>query len=85
MNHWLQKETRREGTHESDKSNTEFTNLLDDALCCAIVPCHNDAVMGPSDIEDAPHGLQDIECEKGELSNESDYEMDNEETIISTM
>jgi hypothetical protein len=44
--------------------------------------------MGPPDIEDAPHGLQDIECEKGELSrkvNESDYAMGDEETIIHTM
>ena len=58
-------------THEGDKGDTNFTNLLDDALCRAIVPCRDDPVVSPPDIEDTTHGLQKIEHEEGELSHES--------------
>ena len=57
-------------THEGDKADTSFTNLLDDALCCAIVPCLDDPVVSPPDVEDTTHGLQRLEHEEGELSRE---------------
>jgi hypothetical protein len=55
-------------THEGDQRDPNFTNLLDDALCCAIVPFVDDPVVSPPDIEDTTHGLQEIEHEEGELS-----------------
>jgi hypothetical protein len=58
-----------EETHKGDQGDTKFTNLLDDALRCAIVPRRHDTVVSPLDIEDAAHSLQKIEHEKGELSS----------------
>jgi hypothetical protein len=57
-------------THEGDQCDSNFTNLLDDALCRAIVPCRDDPVVSPPDIEDTTHGLEKIEHEEGELSRE---------------
>jgi hypothetical protein len=48
-------------THERDQGDSDFTNLFDSALCCAIGPCRDDPVMGPPDIEDTTNGLQKIE------------------------
>lgn len=39
-------------------------------MCRAIVPCCDDPVVSPPDIEDATHGLQKVECEEGELTRE---------------
>jgi hypothetical protein len=55
---------RHEETHEGDQGDSDFTNLFDKALCCAIGPCRDDPVMSPPDIEDTTNGLQKIECEK---------------------
>ena len=55
-------------THEGDQRDANFTELLNDALRCAIVPCYDDPVVSPPDIEDTTHGLQEIEREEGELS-----------------
>jgi hypothetical protein len=44
-------------TYESDQCNSEFTDLLNDTLRCAIWACRNDPDMGPSDIEDSTDGL----------------------------
>ena len=57
-------------THEGDKADSSFINSLDDALCCAIVPCLGDPVVSPPDVEDTTHGLQRIEHEEGKLSRE---------------
>ena len=54
-------------THESDQRDSNFTNLLDDALCCAIVPRRDDPVVSPPDVEDAANCLQNVEYEKREL------------------
>ena len=58
-------------THEGDQADSNFTNLLDDALCCAIVPRRDDPVASPPYIEDTTHGLPKIKHEDGELSHES--------------
>jgi hypothetical protein len=58
-------------TNQGNKGNSEFTNLLDDALCCAIWTSHDDSVVSPPDIEDATHGLQNVEYKKGGLSFKS--------------
>jgi hypothetical protein len=63
-------QSERCDTHEGDQGNPNFTNLLDDALCCAIVPYRDNPVVSPPDIEDTTHGLQKIEHEEGELSRE---------------
>ena len=57
-------------THEGDQRDTNFTNLLYDALCCAIVPCRDDPAVSPPDIKDTAYGLQKIEHKEGELSRE---------------
>ena len=59
-------------THEGDQRDSNFTNLLNDALCYTIVPCRDDPVLSPPDIEDTTHGLQKIEHEEGKLSREFD-------------
>ena len=51
-------------THEDDQGDSEFTNLLDNALCCAIWPYRDDPVMSPPDIEDTTNCLQKVEYEK---------------------
>ena len=56
--------TLGEGTHEGDQGDSEFTNLFDKALCCAIGPCCDDPVVSPPDIEHTANGLQKIECKK---------------------
>lgn len=60
----------KSGTYKGDQRNSNFTNLLDDALCRAIVPCCDDPVVSPPDIEDATHGLQKVEREEEKLSRE---------------
>ena len=57
-------------THEGDQRDSNFTNLLDDALGCAIVPSRDDPVVSPSDIEDTTHSLEKIEHEERELSRD---------------
>ena len=44
--------------------------MLNDALCCAIMARIDDPVVGPSNIEDTPYGLQNIVRKKGKLSEE---------------
>jgi hypothetical protein len=60
--------TSGEETHEGDQGDSDFTNLFDKALCCAIVPCRDDPLVSPPYIEDTTNCLQKIECEKRELS-----------------
>ena len=56
------------GTHESDQSDSESTNLLDNALRRAIMPRRHDPIVSPPNIEHTSHGLQKVEYKKGELS-----------------
>jgi hypothetical protein len=44
--------TLEEETHEDDQGDSEFTYLLNNALCCAIGPCRDDPVVSPPDTED---------------------------------
>ena len=60
--------TLGEETHECDQGDSEFTNLCDKALCCAIGPCRDDPVVSPPDIKDTTSCLQKVESEKRELS-----------------
>jgi hypothetical protein len=60
--------TRGEETHKGDQGNSKFTDLLNDALRCAIMPCGHDPLVRPPDIENTAHALQKVEHEKGELS-----------------
>ncbi len=53
-----------EETHEGDQGDSEFTNLLDDALCCAIGSRHDDPVVSLPDIEDTTNCLQNVDYEK---------------------
>ena len=69
---------RGKKTNEGDQGNSKFTNLLDDALCRAIWSSRDDAVVSPSDIENTTHGLQKVECEKGELPVNVIYELSEE-------
>jgi hypothetical protein len=59
--------TLGEETHEDDQGDSEFTKLCDNALCCAIVPCRDDPVVSPPDIEDAASCLHKVEHEQREL------------------
>jgi hypothetical protein len=56
-----------EKTHKSDQCSPERTYLLDDTLCCAIGPRPDLPVVSPSDKEDTPHSMNDIEHQNGEL------------------
>ena len=49
---------------------TEYASLLDNALCCTIRAHIDDPVVGPSNIEDATYGLQNIVRKKEKLSQE---------------
>ena len=60
--------TLGEETHEGDQGDSDFTNLFDKALCCAIVSGRDDPVVSPPDIEDTTNCLQKVEYEKRELS-----------------
>jgi hypothetical protein len=55
--HFRLKNNKEGGTHESDLCDSKSTDLLDDALRCAIVPRLHDPVVSPSNIEDTSHGL----------------------------
>jgi hypothetical protein len=55
-------------THEGDQGDSEFTDLFNNALRCAIGPCRDDPLVDPPDIEDATSCLHYVECEKRELS-----------------
>jgi hypothetical protein len=57
----------RESTYKSDQGDPEFTNLLNNALGCAIRAYCDDSVVGPSNIKDTAHGLQTIEHKKEKL------------------
>jgi hypothetical protein len=65
------RKTQGKETYKCDQGDSEFANLLDDTLCCTIGPSHDDAIVGPTDIEDATYCLQDVEYEKGELQCKS--------------
>lgn len=79
-------ETRGEKTNEGDQGNSKFTNLLDDALCRAIWPSSDNAVVSPPDIENTTHGLQKVERKKGELPANSIHDLSEEyEAIKQTM
>jgi hypothetical protein len=60
--------TSGEETHEGDQGDSEFTNLFDKALCCAIGPCRDDPVVSPPDIGDTTNCLQKFKYENRELS-----------------
>jgi len=57
-------------THEGDQRDSNFTNLLNDALCYKTVTCCDNPVVSPPGFENTIHGLQKIEHEGGELSRE---------------
>ena len=57
-------------THEGDQGDSEFTNLLNNTLCSAIVPGCDDPVLNPLDVEDTTNCLQEVTYEKRELSCE---------------
>ena len=65
----LKPEDIGEETYKGDRGDPQFTKLLDDALRCAIVPCRHDPVVSPPNIEDTPHGLEEVEHKKGNLSH----------------
>jgi hypothetical protein len=58
----------RDETHDGDRRDSNLTNLLGNALCCAILPCRDDPAVSPPDIELTTNCLQKIEYEKRELS-----------------
>jgi hypothetical protein len=60
--------TLGEETYEGDQTDSEFTSLFNETLCCAIGPCRDDPVVSPPDIEDTANCLQNVEYEKRELS-----------------
>ena len=64
----LHARTSGEETHKGDESNTNITDLFNNALCCAIGPCRDDPVVSPPDIEDTTNCLHKVEYEKTELS-----------------
>ena len=64
----LTRKSLREESYEDDQADSEFTNLFDKALCCAIGSYRDDPVVNPLDTEDATSCLQKIEYEKRELS-----------------
>ncbi len=49
--------TSGEETHEGAQGDSEITNLLDKALCCAIMACRDDPVVSPPDSKDATNCL----------------------------
>ena len=51
-------------THEDDQRDSDFSDLLENTLCCAIGPCRDDPVVSPFDIEHATNCLQKVEYEK---------------------
>lgn len=56
-----QTERHCSGTYDDDQRDSNLTDLLDDALCCAIVPCRDDPAVGPPDIEEATDCLHNVE------------------------
>ena len=60
----------REETYKGGSGYPQFSYLLNDALCCAIVPCRHNPVVSPPNIKDTPHGLEEVEHKKGNLSHE---------------
>ena len=57
-----------EESYKNDQGDSDFTNLFDDALRCAIGARRNDPVVSPPDIEDTTKCLEKVEYEKRELS-----------------
>ena len=51
--------TSGEKTHENDQD-SEFTNLFNKALCCAIGPCRDNPIVNTLDVEDTPNCLQKV-------------------------
>ena len=60
----------REGAYESDQCDPQFTDLLNNALGCAIRANCNDPVVNPSNVEDTTQGLQNIIHKKRKLSQD---------------
>jgi hypothetical protein len=50
-------------TNQDAQAYSDFTKLLDYSLCCAVGSRCDNSVVSPSDIEDATHGLPDVESE----------------------
>ena len=61
--------TSGEKTHEDDQD-SEFTNLFNNALCCAIGPCRDNPIVNTLDVEDTPNCLQKV-ITKGENYREN--------------
>ena len=55
-------------TYDADQRDSNFTDLLDDALYCAIVPCRDDPAVSPPGIKDTTNCLQKVEYKKRNLS-----------------
>ena len=68
MSRFSHTKTLGEETHENDQGNSDFTNLLENTLCCAIGPWRDDPVVSPPDIEDTTNCWQKAKYEKRELS-----------------
>ena len=63
----LTRKTLGEETYEGDQADSEFTSLLNKALCCAKGPRRDDPVVSPPGIEDTTNCLQKVKYEKREL------------------
>jgi hypothetical protein len=77
--------TLGEETHEGNQTDSEFTNLLNEALCRAIDSCRDDPVVSPPDIEDTANCLQNVEYEKRELSCKLSRANGSRKTVRQTM
>jgi hypothetical protein len=64
INRGSQANTSGEETYEGDQGDSEFTNLFDKTLYCAIGPCRDDTIVSPPGTEDTANRLQDVEDEK---------------------
>src|SRR6266702_6402253 len=61
--------TAREA-YESNQCDPKLTDLLNNALCCAIRALRDNPVVGRPNIEATTHGLQNIVHKKGKLSHD---------------
>jgi hypothetical protein len=57
--------------NQDAQANSDWAELIDYALCCAIRPGRDDSVVSPPDIGDATHRLPDVESENGRLACKS--------------
>ena len=51
--------------NQNGHGSSKFGKLLDYVLCCAIWSRHDDTVSNQPDIDDATHGLPNVEPENG--------------------